>query len=127
MQSTCRYCEGTRMYIKYKCTECEGKGQTVQRKRVTVPVPAGIEDGQTVRMNVGNKEVFVTFRVEKSDYFRREGADVYTDNNISISQAVLGGTIRIQGIYEDHIVQVSDYFICNIFIIDYFSLGKYYK
>lgn len=41
MRSTCRYCEGTRMYIKYKCTECEGKGSTVQRKTVTVPVPAG--------------------------------------------------------------------------------------
>lgn len=41
MRSTCRYCNGTRMYIKHKCIECEGKGSTVQRKRVTVPVPAG--------------------------------------------------------------------------------------
>lgn len=107
MQSTCRYCEGTRMFIKYKCTECEGKGQTVQRRKVTVPVPAGIEDGQTVRMSVGNKELFVTFKVEKSNYFRREGPDVHTDAEISVSQALLGGTIRIQGIYEDHVIQVS--------------------
>lgn len=41
MRSTCRYCQGTRMYIKYKCTECEGKGSTVQRRKVTIPVPAG--------------------------------------------------------------------------------------
>jgi len=41
MRSTCRYCHGTRMYIKFPCTECEGKGSTVQRKKVTVPVPAG--------------------------------------------------------------------------------------
>lgn len=41
MRSTCRYCQGSRMFIKYKCTECEGKGSTVQRKKVTVPVPAG--------------------------------------------------------------------------------------
>lgn len=107
MQSTCRYCEGTRMYIKYKCTECEGKGQTVQRRRVTVPVPAGIEDGQTVRMSVGRKELFITFRVEKSDYFRRDGPDVHTDADISVSQALLGGSIRIQGVYEDHHIQVS--------------------
>ncbi|XP_018570469.1 protein tumorous imaginal discs, mitochondrial isoform X2 [Anoplophora glabripennis] len=106
MRSTCRYCQGSRMYIKHKCTECEGKGSTVQRRKITVPVPAGIEDGQTVRMSVGNKELFVTFRVEKSDYFKRDGADVYTEADISVSQAILGGTIRIQGLYEDHTIQV---------------------
>ncbi|CAH0561366.1 unnamed protein product [Brassicogethes aeneus] len=106
MRSTCRYCQGSRLYIKHKCTECEGKGQTVQRKKVTVPVPAGIEDGQTVRMAVGNKELFVTFRVDKSDYFKRDGADVHTEAEMSISQALLGGTIRIQGLYEDHTIQI---------------------
>lgn len=106
MRSTCRYCSGTRQYIKFPCGECDGKGQTVQRKRVTVPVPAGIEDGQTVRMNVGNKELFITFKVEKSRYFKRDGPDVHTDAEISLSQAILGGTIRIQGVYEDQTIQV---------------------
>ncbi|XP_055387487.1 protein tumorous imaginal discs, mitochondrial-like isoform X2 [Condylostylus longicornis] len=107
MRSTCRYCQGTRLYIKYPCAECEGKGQTVQRKKVTVPVPAGVENGQTVRMAVGSRELFVTFRVEKSRYFERDGADVRTKATISLSQAVLGGTIRIQGVYEDQIIQIS--------------------
>lgn len=66
----------------------------------------GIEDGQTVRMPLGKKELFVTFRVEKSDYFKRDGSDVHTEAEISIAQAVLGGTIRIQGLYEDHTLQV---------------------
>ncbi|XP_046672184.1 protein tumorous imaginal discs, mitochondrial-like isoform X2 [Homalodisca vitripennis] len=107
MRSTCRYCNGTRMLIKFPCTECEGKGSNVQRKKVVVRVPPGVEDGQTVRLPVGNKELFITFRVDKSDYFRRDGPDVHTDAEISLSQAVLGGTIRIQGIYEDHTVQIS--------------------
>ncbi|XP_004534936.1 protein tumorous imaginal discs, mitochondrial isoform X2 [Ceratitis capitata] len=106
MRSTCRYCQGTRQYIKYPCTECDGKGQTVQRKKVTVPVPAGIENGQTVRMQVGRKELFVTFRVEPSKYFKREGADVHTEAAISIAQAVLGGTIRVQGVYEDQWINI---------------------
>ncbi|XP_076757669.1 dnaJ homolog l(2)tid, mitochondrial isoform X1 [Xylocopa sonorina] len=106
MRSTCRYCHGTRMYIKYPCTECTGKGQSLQRKKVIVPVPAGIEDGQTIRMSVGNKEVFITFRVEKSKYFRRDGPDIHTDARISLSQAILGGAIRIEGVYEDHTVQI---------------------
>lgn len=67
----------------------------------------GIEDGQTVRMPLGKKELFVTFRVEKSDYFKRDGADVHTEAEISVAQAVLGGTIRIQGLYEDHTLQVK--------------------
>ncbi|XP_076376163.1 dnaJ homolog l(2)tid, mitochondrial isoform X2 [Megalopta genalis] len=107
MRSTCRYCHGTRMSIRFPCNECSGKGQTLQRRKVTVPVPAGIEDGQTIRMSVGNKEVFVTFRVEKSKYFRRDGADIHTDAQISLSQAVLGGTIKIEGVYEDHTVQIQ--------------------
>lgn len=41
MKSTCRHCQGSRVIIKNPCLECHGKGSTVQRKNVTVPVPAG--------------------------------------------------------------------------------------
>lgn len=78
----------------------------VQRRKVTVPVPAGVEDGQTMRMQVGKKELFISFRVEKSNYFKREGADVHTEANISLSQAILGGTIRVQGVYDDQVIQI---------------------
>lgn len=78
----------------------------MQPKTITVPVPAGVEDGQTVRMAVGNKEIFITFRVEKSKYFKRDGPDIHTDVDISVSQALLGGTVRIQGIYEDQTIQI---------------------
>lgn len=57
-------------------------------------------------MPVGNKEIFITFRVQKSDYFQRDGSDVHTEATISLAQAVIGGSIRIQGIYEDHTIQV---------------------
>lgn len=66
----------------------------------------GIEDGQTIRILVNRNEVFVTFKVEKSNYYRRDGSDIHTDAKISISQALLGGSIRVKGIYDDHTVQV---------------------
>jgi len=71
-----------------------------------VPVPAGVEDGQTIRMAIGKKEIFVTFRVEKSRYFRRDGPEVHTDAEVSLAQAVLGGTIRVEGVYEDQTIQI---------------------
>lgn len=81
-------------------------------------------------MAVGTKEFFVTFkyvscnnstfskyyvfntifdniRIKDSDYFERDGADVYTEAEISVSQAILGGTVRVEGIYEDQIIEVN--------------------
>ncbi|KAF5896957.1 dnaJ subfamily A member 3, mitochondrial, partial [Clarias magur] len=99
MRSTCRQCGG-RGVITTHCTECKGTGQSKQRRTVTVPVPAGIEEGQTVRMPVENKEIFITFRVQKSPVFRRDGADVHSDVQVSVAQAILGGTVRAQGLYD---------------------------
>ncbi|KAK6976872.1 protein tumorous imaginal discs mitochondrial-like isoform X1 [Biomphalaria glabrata] len=106
MRSTCRGCQGKRVVNKYPCTECNGKGKVIARKRVIVPVPAGVEDGQTVRMPVNGQEVYITFKVQKSRIFRREGADVHSDVTISLSQAILGGTIRIPGIYDDILLSI---------------------
>ncbi len=106
MRSTCRRCQGKGSWVQDPCKECRGSGLTRQRQKTVVPVPAGVEDGQTVRMAVGKREVFITFRVAKSDYFRRQGPDVHTDAVVSLAQAALGGTIRVQGIHEDLNVQV---------------------
>ncbi|XP_075292303.1 dnaJ homolog subfamily A member 3, mitochondrial isoform X2 [Opisthocomus hoazin] len=100
MRSTCRRCGGRGSIITTPCVVCRGTGQTKQKRTVMVPVPAGVEDGQTVRMPVGKKEIFITFRVQKSSVFRRNGADIHSDLLISIAQAVLGGTARCQGLYE---------------------------
>ncbi|XP_064415255.1 dnaJ heat shock protein family (Hsp40) member A3a [Latimeria chalumnae] len=100
MRTTCRRCGGRGSIMVTPCVLCHGSGQTKQRKSVVVPVPAGVEDGQTVRMPVGKKEIFITFRVQKSPIFRRDGADIHSDMHISVAQAILGGTARAQGLYE---------------------------
>ncbi|XP_073916038.1 dnaJ homolog subfamily A member 3, mitochondrial isoform X2 [Castor canadensis] len=100
MRSTCRRCGGRGSIITNPCVICRGAGQAKQKKRVVIPVPAGVEDGQTVRMPVGKKEIFITFRVQKSPVFRRDGADIHSELFISIAQAILGGTARAQGLYE---------------------------
>lgn len=109
MRSTCRRCHGKGFWNKNPCLQCTGSGQTRQRQTVKVPVPAGIEDGQTVRMPISSgREIFITFRIEPSDYFRRQGSDVHTDAKISLAQSALGGAIRVQGVYEDLNVQIPN-------------------
>ncbi|XP_060945592.1 dnaJ heat shock protein family (Hsp40) member A3a [Limanda limanda] len=100
MRSACRRCGGKGSVISTPCHSCRGAGQTKQKQTVTVPVPAGVENGQTVRMPVAKKEIFITFRVQKSPVFRRDGADLHSDLFISVAQAVLGGTAKTQGLYE---------------------------
>ncbi|CAH0383380.1 unnamed protein product [Bemisia tabaci] len=107
IRQTCGHCQGSRVFIGLKCVECAGKGKVVAKRIVKIPVPPGVADGQTVRMSVNDNELFITFKVDPSAYFRREGANVFTDAEISISQAVLGGTIRIEGIYEDHTIFIK--------------------
>ncbi|XP_024115031.1 dnaJ homolog subfamily A member 3, mitochondrial isoform X2 [Oryzias melastigma] len=100
MRSSCRRCRGKGSIINTPCALCRGSGQTKKRHTVAVPVPAGVDNGQTVRMSVGTKEILITFRVQKSPVFRRNGADIHSDAFISIAQAILGGTATAPGLYE---------------------------
>nr|XP_039265404.1 dnaJ homolog subfamily A member 3, mitochondrial-like isoform X1 [Styela clava] len=108
MRSTCRKCGGTGKLITFPCGMCESKGQVMQTKTVTVPVPAGVENNQTVRMQVGTREVFITFRVAPSPIFRRQGADVHSDVKISISQAILGDSVCVPGIHSEINVKIPE-------------------
>lgn len=59
-----------------------------------------------MRVNLGVSELFVTFRVKPSERFRRDGEDIHSDTEISISMAALGGKVKVPGIYEDHTLEV---------------------
>ena len=107
MRTTCRACHGTRLHIKNPCKTCQGQGVTQQRKKVPVNVPAGIDNGQSIRLKVGNKEIYITFRVGKSNYYRRDGSDVHTEAIISLAQALLGGTVDVEGLYDKMQIKIQ--------------------
>ncbi|CAF0880628.1 unnamed protein product [Adineta steineri] len=106
LRATCRTCHGRCETIAKPCYECSGKGKTIQKKFVTIPIPAGVEDGQAMRVNLGISEVYVTFRVKSSEKFRRDKEDIHSDINITIAQAALGGTVKVPGIYGEHELQI---------------------
>ena len=113
--TTCKKCNGTGSSIKNPCPECEGQGRVPDRQRVTVKVPAGIRDGQQLRVGGFGEagiqgaqagDLIVTCRVQPHEFFERDGDDLHGRANVSFIQAILGAEIEIDGIMPDEKVQV---------------------
>ena len=113
--TTCKKCNGPGSSIENPCPECEGQGRVPDRQRVTVKVPAGIRDGQQLRVGGFGEagiqgaqagDLIVTCRVQPHEFFERDGDDLHGRANISFIQAILGAEIEIDGIMPDEKVQV---------------------
>jgi len=105
-QSTCIRCRGSGSFNKNPCLECEGHGTSIQRRSSSISIPAGVSNGQRLRLSVGKNTIYVLLNVAESLIHRREGFNVHTNVDISIAQAVLGGTVKVPGIYEDKNIQI---------------------
>ena len=106
MQSTspCPVCSGRGKVIKNPCTICKGKGKVRRTQKVNVKVPAGVDEGQMVRVhgqgNVGTNggpagDLLVEIILKRHKLFERDGANVLCELPISFTQAALGATIEI--------------------------------
>ena len=113
--TTCKKCNGTGSSIENPCPQCEGQGRVPDRQRVTVKVPAGIRDGQQLRVGGFGEagiqgaqagDLIVTCRVQPHEFFERDGDDLHGRANVSFIQAILGAEIEIDGIMPDEKVQV---------------------
>lgn len=101
---TCQYCNGTGKEIKEKCPTCHGKGRVTKTKKIKVKVPAGVNDGQQMRVsgegeagiNGGpNGDLYVVFVVIPDEFFEREADDIYVEVPITFVQATLGDEIDV--------------------------------
>ncbi len=102
--SICDLCEGTGKLPELVCPECRGRGIKKRTKILKVKVPAGVEDGQRIRVSgegeVGYKgsnygDLYINLNVAKHKNFRRQGAMIFSEVPISFYQAALGATIEI--------------------------------
>ena len=91
--------------IKEKCTSCSGTGYTSSKKKIQVSIPAGIDNGQSVRIrdkgepgaNGGPRgDLLVEVVVARHPIFQRQDTNIYSTAPISFVTAALGGTVRIK-------------------------------
>lgn len=111
-QTTCPECHGTGKIIKPEdqCTKCHGTGHVHERHQLEVKVPAGIDDGQQMRLehqgDAGENggpygDLYIVFRVTPSREFRRDGSTIYVDRDISFAQAALGDEVKVKTVHGD--------------------------
>lgn len=103
--STCPNCNGTGKKVTDPCTSCKGNGRVEKEKKITVKIPAGVDNHSKIRVaNEGdagknggsNGDLYIVLFVKGNEYFTRKGNDVYTTLNVSFPQAALGDEVTIR-------------------------------
>lgn len=103
--SACPDCNGTGRVIRQRCPSCRGTGYTSTKKKISVSIPAGIDDGQSIRireqgepgLNGGPRgDLLVEINVARHPVFQRDNMDIYSSVPLSFAQAALGDEIRIR-------------------------------
>ncbi|HEX9682102.1 MAG TPA: molecular chaperone DnaJ [Acidimicrobiales bacterium] len=101
----CSQCGGMGQVVRDPCRECRGEGRTIGERRLTIEVPAGVDDGTTLRLTgrgaVGPRggptgDLYVHVRVRSHDVFQRDGRHLRADLPVSIVQATLGATLPFE-------------------------------
>lgn len=115
METTCGACKGSGKIVKSFCKSCKGAKVTRATKSVKLDIMAGIDNNETIRVcksggadPEGDRpgDLYVTIKVREDPVFRREGSDIHVDTVLSITQAILGGTIQVPTLTGDVVVKV---------------------
>ncbi|MBO5435847.1 molecular chaperone DnaJ [bacterium] len=102
--TTCPDCQGSGKKVGTPCTHCKGYGKIEKEKKIEIKIPAGVDNLSKIRVSgegdAGSNggpagDLFVVLRVKSSNYYKRDGIDVFTRIDIDPSQAVLGDEVEI--------------------------------
>ncbi|MEA2098379.1 MAG: molecular chaperone DnaJ [Patescibacteria group bacterium] len=110
----CQDCQGQGEYPEKKCSKCGGDGRIKENRNIKIKIPAGIADGQTIRLSqqgeVGFRpksgksvpgDMYITVHVKPHQIFKRNGDDIVYELEINFSQAVFGDKIKISTLQDE--------------------------
>jgi molecular chaperone DnaJ len=108
---SCDECNGEGQIYKNKCPDCHGAGIVNSKEKVKIKIPAGIDNGQTLRVrnggnakkNSGIGDLFLLIEVKPHKLFKRDEYDVSIDLVISFSQAALGDEVMVPTLSDEKI------------------------
>ena len=112
----CQRCQGTGEAVTTPCTDCGGDGRRVVERTLTVEVPAGVDNGSTLRLGghgpAGyrggpNGALFVHLSVNEDDVFERDGTDLHADLAVAMTQASLGATVGFETLDDQRDVTIA--------------------
>ncbi|WP_047981450.1 molecular chaperone DnaJ [Ornithinibacillus contaminans] len=104
----CHYCNGTGKLIKEKCATCNGKGSVKKNKKIHINIPAGIDDGQQIRVSGKGEpgknggpagDLYVVIQVRNHDFFTREGDHIFCELPLTFAQAALGDEVEVPTVH----------------------------
>jgi molecular chaperone DnaJ len=117
VRRTCSHCGGTGQIVKNVCRDCRGEGYRHVNKRLKVTVPAGIADGNRLRVagegqpganNGPNGDLYIFFTVREHPVFERQGNDLHCMVPVNIAQAVLGDQIDVPTLEGPHRIEIPE-------------------
>ena len=104
----CAKCSGGGKIQEKKCSQCRGSGFVRDTERISVNIPAGIHSGESIVFSGkgeagagGYGNLYVGIHIKEHPYFNRESDDIYSNFEISISQAVLGDFLKIKTLHGE--------------------------
>jgi molecular chaperone DnaJ len=117
VRRTCSHCGGTGQIVKNVCKDCKGEGYRHVNKKLKVSVPAGIADGNRLRVsgegqpgtNRGpNGDLYIFFSVKEHPVFERQENDLHCTVPINVVQAVLGAQIEVPTLEGPHTLEIPE-------------------
>lgn len=113
--SVCPKCQGKKLANGAKCPYCNGLGEKIENKKITIKIPKGLKNGSKLRIkNEGQKgkygaengNLYITIKIEKNDELNIKDGIVYYNAQISPYTAVLGGNIQVPTLWGEATIKI---------------------
>lgn len=100
---SCVVCRGTGTVSLVNCRNCSGTGKSHHEKELTITIPAGIDEGQQLRLHAAGSpgepagDLYISIKIKPNNVFRRDKFDIHTNQVIDLNKAIFGGSFSFNG------------------------------